>query len=419
VQTGRWVNRLLGLACWVGLLALLGGAVLLVVVLLTQGVDRAGTWASVLGTGLAIGGSLVALVTWRLQRRSTVGQFVGGVCRDSLLESPGTPQPPPVVSPALDLARPPPAPPINSALQSSNETFKQSQPIQGRTGDDTHDGSVDWRVMTGRQGRRSGVGGYRIGVTVGLVVAAIGLLTAVGFLISKLHEEPNNNVSGFVAYNFDQGISADAQAKRYVTDITGHGHLGYLKTDRGGDLTVIDHPGQGKAVHFPAPCTLTPTITCPLALIQTTRADDLNPGTQNFSYGADVLMKSTETQPHASIMQKGPEMSPGGEWKLQIEATGRPSCVIFGKDSPRNAYRAAAAVSVADDSWHKVQCVKTATVLSIYVDSISQRHVNLPAGLAIENGSPMSVGGLHADQVINSNQFFGALDNVYFDLGQS
>jgi hypothetical protein len=28
----------------------------------------------------------------------------------------------------------------------------------------------------------------------------------------------------------------------------------------------------------------------------------------------------------------------------------------------------------------------------------------------------MSVGGLYTKQVSNSNQFFGALDNVYFDL---
>jgi hypothetical protein len=229
---------------------------------------------------------------------------------------------------------------------------------------------------------------------------------------------PGSKVPGFVAYNFEQGIDTDAQANRYITDTTGHGHGGYLKTNQNGDLTVIDHPGQGKAVRFPAPCTPTPTTTCGLALLQTARTDDLNPGTRDFSYGADVLMTSAETRRHASIMQKGPVPNPGGQWKLQIEDTaGRPSCVITGKGAaPDDIPRALATVSVADGSWHKIQCVKTATVLTIYVDSINRGHASLPTGLTIENSYPMKVGGLNTTDQINNDQYFGALDNVYFNL---
>jgi hypothetical protein len=72
--THRRGDHTLGLAFWVGLLALLGGAVLLLIVLGTQGVDRAATWASVLGTGLAITGALVTLVTWRLRQRAAAGR---------------------------------------------------------------------------------------------------------------------------------------------------------------------------------------------------------------------------------------------------------------------------------------------------------------------------------------------------------
>ena len=251
-----------------------------------------------LGTGLAIAGALVALVTWRWRPDSAEGELTTA----------------------------------EQLIQAVDE-------------------------------RRSGVRRQRIGAALGLV--AIGLLTAVVFLAPKLDETAHDNVPGLVAYNFEQGISTDAQANRYVTDVTGHGHIGYLKTGQTGDLTVIDHPGQGNAVHFPAPCTSTPTTTCALALIQPARADDLNPGTRDFSYGADVLITSTETRRHASIMQKGPVPNPGGQWKLQIEDTaGRPSCVITGKGSLRgDIFRAVATASVADGNWHKVQCVKTATVL--------------------------------------------------------
>ncbi|MBV9729735.1 MAG: hypothetical protein JO309_10115 [Pseudonocardiales bacterium] len=74
----RWqVNRMLGLLFWVGLLVLLAGLVWLAVVLFTQGVEQAGTWASVLSTGLAITGALITLATWWWRRVAT-RQFAGG-----------------------------------------------------------------------------------------------------------------------------------------------------------------------------------------------------------------------------------------------------------------------------------------------------------------------------------------------------
>jgi len=114
--------------------------------------------------------------------------------QDPSMEPPSTPQPPPVVSPSLDLthtppAPPTPAPPTSSAVQPSHKPFEQSaQLIQDRAGDDTHDGPVDCWVMPGCKRRRSGVRDHRVGATVRLTLAAIGLLTAVGYLVSMLHE---------------------------------------------------------------------------------------------------------------------------------------------------------------------------------------------------------------------------------------
>lgn len=58
------------LAFGAGLSGLLGGLVLLVVVLVTQGADKANPWASVLGAGLALTGALVTLVTWWARQRA-------------------------------------------------------------------------------------------------------------------------------------------------------------------------------------------------------------------------------------------------------------------------------------------------------------------------------------------------------------
>jgi hypothetical protein len=69
MHTVRRGDRVLGLGFWAGLLALLSELLVLVIVLVTQGVDRASRWAPVLGTGLAITSALVPLVMkWRKQR---------------------------------------------------------------------------------------------------------------------------------------------------------------------------------------------------------------------------------------------------------------------------------------------------------------------------------------------------------------
>ncbi|MBV9141274.1 MAG: NACHT domain-containing protein [Pseudonocardiales bacterium] len=74
VHTRGRKDRGLRFAVGAGLLVLLAGLVWLAVVLLTQGVARAASWASVFGTSLAIALALVTLVTWRSGQPPAVGQ---------------------------------------------------------------------------------------------------------------------------------------------------------------------------------------------------------------------------------------------------------------------------------------------------------------------------------------------------------
>jgi hypothetical protein len=270
-----------------------------------------------------------------------------------------------------------------------------------------------------------GKGGRRLTTAIGLTATVIALLAGVGIRQRLVPHQaagaltmPGERPAGVVvAYDFDQGINTDRYGNRFVIDAAGHGHSGSLVTGQASDLTVITHPGHGKAVQFPAPCTPSPTVTCPLAIIESPNAAHLNPGTQNFSYGADVLLQPTETSADSNIMQKGIATGGGSQWKLRIEdtATGIPSCVVIGKGSTV-IYKAIADVSVADNTWHNLRCVKTATALAIFIDSINHGQVNLPAGLAVANDSPMRIGGKNVTQNNDNNQFFGALDNVYFHL---
>src|ERR1700752_651717 len=65
---------------------------------------------------------------------------------------------------------------------------------------------------------------------------------------------------------FDQGIKVDAQGRKYVVDLTGRGHTGYVQKADNGAITVIPGAGGvGKALRFPANCA---GSGCPKALIE-------------------------------------------------------------------------------------------------------------------------------------------------------
>ncbi len=67
VANQRHGDRWLNVARVIGLVALVGGLVLLAVVIFTQSVEKANSWAGVLGTSLAIVGVVVTILTswWR------------------------------------------------------------------------------------------------------------------------------------------------------------------------------------------------------------------------------------------------------------------------------------------------------------------------------------------------------------------
>lgn len=85
---GRWLRgRWLDVGSVSGLIALLGGLVLLADVLVTGGVERASSWASVLSTAVAIIGAVVTLVTYQRQHGLTAGLVTSeqlGQARDLL-----------------------------------------------------------------------------------------------------------------------------------------------------------------------------------------------------------------------------------------------------------------------------------------------------------------------------------------------
>jgi len=205
-------------------------------------------------------------------------------------------------------------------------------------------------------------------------------------------------------YGFDGGRS------RSIADESGNGHTLKLITGNGGTVSTVRH-GAGHALRFPAKCT--GKATCPHAALQSPSAASLNPGTRPISYGAKVLLSPRQTSKGQNVVQKGYSAT-SSQYKLQVDgAAGRASCVLVGAQPGIKLITSS--VSVADGTWHAVECRRTATALTVLVDGAVRGNRALVGGLSVANDRPLSIGGKGA--YFDNDQFQGTLDDVWVRIG--
>jgi hypothetical protein len=209
-------------------------------------------------------------------------------------------------------------------------------------------------------------------------------------------------------YTFDAGATAAGN----VAENSGRGRpLAVRTADRGAVRFVAG--GTGRYVGFPAACPRAAT-TCPRALLEAADDADLNPGTQNFAWGASLYVSKAQVVGSPNIIQKGVS-STESQWKMQVGATqGRAQCVVVGRGS-KQAYIVRSSVTVADAKWHKVLCRRAGSALIVSVDGTNRGSVAVPATLSISNTRPLRVGGPNFNT--SSDMYHGFLDDVYATLG--
>ena len=113
-------------------------------------------------------------------------------------------------------------------------------------------------------------------------------------------------------------------------------------------------------------------------------------------------------------MQKGVATTES-QWKMQVGQThGRAQCVVVGRGSAK-AYVARSAVGVADGKWHKILCLRSGALLTVYVDGALKGSTAVPAAMSILNNKPLRIGGPNFHT--SSDMFHGFVDDVYAQLG--
>ncbi|MBB4748321.1 LamG-like jellyroll fold domain-containing protein [Actinoplanes lobatus] len=191
-----------------------------------------------------------------------------------------------------------------------------------------------------------------------------------------------------------------------LADESGNGHTLRMLSFQGGRVRTVAH-GLGAAVAFPGKCI---RLVCPHVVLQSGTSADLNPGTRDIAFGADVMLPPGQTSPGQNIVQKG-YSTLNSQYKLQIDgAAGHPSCVLVDIRQP-GIRIARSVVSTADGRWHRVRCQRSGTSLTIYVDNVIRGRTIVPAGLTVFNDQPLSIGSKGAYR--DNDQFNGVLDNVW------
>jgi hypothetical protein len=195
-----------------------------------------------------------------------------------------------------------------------------------------------------------------------------------------------------------------------ISDESGHGHGLRVVTAHGGAVRSVVH-GHGSALAFPAECA---GKDCPHVALQSPTSADLNPGTRDIAFGAEVLLPPGETSKGENIVQKGYSVT-SSQWKLQVDGVaGRPSCVLVDEKKP-TIWVADSSVSISDGHWHALQCRRVGTTLAVFVDGAERGRITVPAKLSVSNQRPLCIGAKGAFP--DNDQFDGALDNVWVQIG--
>jgi hypothetical protein len=184
---------------------------------------------------------------------------------------------------------------------------------------------------------------------------------------------------------------------------------GRVVTANGGVVEMVPGAdGVGGAVAFPAKCAA--PSGCARAMVEVLPDAALNPGEQDFEYGAHVWLAPEETTTGSNIVQKGRFATDGGLWKLQVDSdAGEPSCVVR---SGTELLSVRSSVSIADSAWHFVTCRRDEQGLTIRVDETVDR-VDGRTG-SVDNEWPVRVGSPGVGD--GDDQFHGRLDDVFLRI---
>jgi hypothetical protein len=202
----------------------------------------------------------------------------------------------------------------------------------------------------------------------------------------------------------------------------------------GGVLKVVAGRGTGNLAVVAPTHIATATATPKSAVIRvsnTGTTDRLDPGTGNFSFGADFFLNPVSATAGSkdngdNLIQRGLASS-ATQYKIQIDS-GKPSCVLRQQATQLSAE---ASQVIERGMWYRAVCQRTTigeeTTVRLTVTRLSdgavvptQTGTGAALDLSIATAVPLSIGGKVTNTgalvLSNTDQFNGRIDNAFLDL---
>jgi hypothetical protein len=191
----------------------------------------------------------------------------------------------------------------------------------------------------------------------------------------------------------------------------------------GGMLRSVPGKAGGYAARFPA---FAAGYTQRAVVTATSSSDDdpLSPGDSDFTFGSDFTLDKVSEGGTAdngnNVVQRGLFVDPS-QYKIQIDH-GRASCRVAGS---AGAAVVRSTQVITADAWYRISCSRTTRTLTLALGrvdgAITRTSVSARTGVVDSaNSTPLSLGGkvTGTGKVVtgNSDQFNGALDNVFLRL---
>ena len=137
-----------------------------------------------------------------------------------------------------------------------------------------------------------------------------------------------------------------------------------------------------------------------------------NPGTSAFSITAKVKYSTTPPGGDVDtydILRKGFSSSSGGDYKLEITASGAAHCLFRGSSGLGEV---TGSRSLADGRWHTLTCRRTSSKVTLVVDGAAKSSTKTTG--TISNSTEVMLGAKNSS---GHDQFKGSLDEVSVSRG--
>lgn len=196
-----------------------------------------------------------------------------------------------------------------------------------------------------------------------------------------------------------------------------------VSTAGGGTLRTVAGQTGGYAARFPAYA----TDYRQRVIVTATAADGtdpLSPGLADFTFGTDFILdevsEGTAQDNGNNLVQRG-LFADAGQYKIQVDHA-RASCRVVGRTG---AVVVRSTTRIEPATWYRVSCARTAAGLTLALSTVNgavQRTTRAGATGAVDaaDTTPFAIGGKVSSSGTavagNSDQFNGALDNVFLRL---